>query len=85
MQQNEGEHWLPWQQKRPLLHLAVAGGAWECVKLLVTVRSDEIGKCVDEYYPLHHAVLKPLKFLALLSRYASFMLSLTVVYETCKF
>ncbi|CAH0387034.1 unnamed protein product [Bemisia tabaci] len=79
MQQNEGEHWLPWQQKRPLLHLAVAGGAWECVKLLVTVRSDEIGKCVDEYYPLHHAVLKPLKFLALLSSNGA---DLTVVTPT---
>ena len=30
-QQGE-DHWLPWQQKRPLLHIACERGAWNCVK-----------------------------------------------------
>ena len=33
-QQGE-DHWLPWQQKRPLLHIACERGAWNCVKYLV--------------------------------------------------
>ena len=32
-QQGE-DHWLPWQQKRPLLHIACERGAWNCVKYL---------------------------------------------------
>ncbi|CAB4061078.1 unnamed protein product [Lepeophtheirus salmonis] len=42
-QQGE-DHWLPWQQKRPLLHIACERGAWNCVKYLVSERSDEINK-----------------------------------------
>jgi len=34
-QQGE-DHWLPWQQKRPLLHIACERGAWNCVKYLVS-------------------------------------------------
>ena len=51
-QQGE-DHWLPWQQKRPLLHIACERGAWNCVKYLVSERSDEINQCYDEYYPIH--------------------------------
>lgn len=65
MQQGE-DNWFPWQQKRPLLHLACERGAWHCVKLLVTERSLEINQCYDEYYPIHQAALHPLRFLELL-------------------
>uniref|UniRef100_A0A1B6E5F5 SOCS box domain-containing protein n=1 Tax=Clastoptera arizonana TaxID=38151 RepID=A0A1B6E5F5_9HEMI len=65
MQQTEG-HWLSWQQKRPLLHIACERGAWNCVKYLVAERSDEINQCYDEYYPIHQAALQPIKFLELL-------------------
>lgn len=64
-QQGE-DHWLPWQQKRPLLHIACERGAWNCVKYLVSERSDEINQCYDEYYPIHHAALHDIKFLELL-------------------
>ena len=53
-QQGE-DHWLPWQQKRPLLHIACERGAWNCVKYLVSERSDEINQCYDENYPIHQA------------------------------
>lgn len=36
--QQGDEHWLPWQQKRPLLHLACERGAWNCVKHLAAER-----------------------------------------------
>ena len=36
-QQGE-DHWLPWQQKRPLLHIACERGAWNCVRYLVMER-----------------------------------------------
>ncbi|XP_014251169.1 ankyrin-3 [Cimex lectularius] len=65
MQQGE-DHWLPWQQKRPLLYMACERGAWNCVKYLVSERSDEINQCCDEYYPIHQAALRPIKFLELL-------------------
>ncbi|XP_073991154.1 uncharacterized protein isoform X1 [Rhodnius prolixus] len=65
MQQGE-DHWLPWQQKRPLLHIACERGAWNCVKYLVAERSEEINQCYDEYYPIHQAALRPIKFLELL-------------------
>uniref|UniRef100_A0A2P2I3J9 Serine/threonine-protein phosphatase 6 regulatory ankyrin repeat subunit C-like n=1 Tax=Hirondellea gigas TaxID=1518452 RepID=A0A2P2I3J9_9CRUS len=64
-QQND-DHWLPWQQKRPLLHLACERGAWNCVKYLAAERSDEINQCHDEYYPIHQAALHNIKFLELL-------------------
>ena len=64
-QQGE-DHWLPWQQKRPLLHIACERGAWNCVKYLVSERSDEINQCYDENFPLHQATLHDIKFLELL-------------------
>lgn len=64
-QQGE-DHWLPWQQKRPLLHIACERGAWNCVKYLVSERSDEINQCYDEYYPVHQSTLHDIKFLELL-------------------
>lgn len=64
-QQGE-DHWLPWQQKRPLLHIACERAAWNCVKYLVSERSDEINQCYDEYYPIHHVALHDIKFLELL-------------------
>lgn len=60
------DNWLPWQQKRPLLHLACERGAWNCVRYLVSERSDEINQCYDEYYPIHQAAIQDLKFLELL-------------------
>ncbi|CAG0890270.1 unnamed protein product [Darwinula stevensoni] len=65
MQQSE-DHWFPWHQKRPLLHLACERGAWNCVRYLVSERSEEINQCYDEYYPIHQAALHDLKFLELL-------------------
>lgn len=70
MQQGE-DHWLPWQQKRPLLHIACERGAWNCVKYLVCERSVEINQCYDEYYPIHQAALQPSKFLELLIQYGA--------------
>jgi len=64
-QQGE-DHWLPWQQKRPLLHIACERGAWNCVKYLVSERSDEINQCYDENYPIHQCTLHDIKFLELL-------------------
>ncbi|KAG8238840.1 hypothetical protein J437_LFUL018603 [Ladona fulva] len=64
--QQREDHWLPWQHKRPLLHIACERGAWNCVKFLVQVRSEEINVCYDEYYPIHQAALHDLKFLQLL-------------------
>ncbi|XP_037082556.1 LOW QUALITY PROTEIN: ankyrin-3-like [Pollicipes pollicipes] len=61
-QQGE-DHWLPWQQKRPLLHIACERGAWNCVQYLVSERSDEINQCYDEYYPIHQAALHHVQFL----------------------
>jgi len=56
------EPWLPWHQKRPLLHVACERGAWQCVQFLIGERGDEINQCYDEYYPIHHAVLHDVKF-----------------------
>lgn len=64
-QQGE-DHWLPWQQKRPLLHIACERGAWSCVKYLVSERSDEINQCYDENFPIHQCTLHDIKFLELL-------------------
>jgi len=64
-QQGE-DHWLPWQSKRPLLHIACERGAWNCVKYLVSERSDEINQLHDEMYPIHQAALHDIKFLELL-------------------
>ena len=49
----ERENWLPWHQKRPLLHIACERGAWNCVQYLVSERADEINHCFDEYFPIH--------------------------------
>lgn len=65
IQQGE-DHWLPWQQKRPLLQIACERGAWNCVRFLVSERSEEINQCYDEYYPIHQAALHNIKFLDLL-------------------
>ena len=64
-QQGE-DHWLPWQQKRPLLHIACERGAWNCVKYLVSERSDEINQCYDENFPIHQCTVHDIKFLELL-------------------
>ena len=63
LSQQGDDHWLPWQQKRPLLHIACERGAWNCVKYLVVERSDEINQCYDEYYPVHQSTLHDIKFL----------------------
>uniref|UniRef100_A0A131Y6H5 Alpha-latrotoxin n=2 Tax=Ixodes ricinus TaxID=34613 RepID=A0A131Y6H5_IXORI len=60
------DSWLPWQQKRPLLHLACERGAWNCVRFLVAERSEELNQCYDEYFPIHQAALQDKKFLELL-------------------
>ncbi|CAL8108849.1 unnamed protein product [Orchesella dallaii] len=60
--QRGDETWLPWQRKRPLLHLACERGAWQCVQFLIGERADEINQCYDEYYPIHYAVLHDVKF-----------------------
>uniref|UniRef100_T1J3V8 SOCS box domain-containing protein n=1 Tax=Strigamia maritima TaxID=126957 RepID=T1J3V8_STRMM len=65
MQQGE-DNWFPWQQKRPLLHLACERGAWNCFKFLVSQRSLEINQCYDECYPIHQAAVHPIRFLELL-------------------
>lgn len=60
------DRWSPWQQKRPLLQIACERGAFNCVKFLVSHRSEEINQCYDEYYPIHQAALHNIKFLDLL-------------------
>ncbi|GFV51162.1 ankyrin-3 [Trichonephila clavipes] len=60
------DNWLPWQQKRPLLHLACERGAWNCTRFLVAERSDEINQCYDEYFPIHQAAMQDLRFLEIL-------------------
>ncbi|UYV83433.1 hypothetical protein LAZ67_23001003 [Cordylochernes scorpioides] len=62
------DNWLPWQQKRPLLHVACERGAWNCVRHLVSERADEINQCYDEFYPIHQAALQDIKFLELMIR-----------------
>ncbi|XP_039294369.1 ankyrin-1 [Nilaparvata lugens] len=54
------------QRGHLLLHAACERGAYQCCKYLVAVRPDEINRCYDEYYPIHQAVLKPIRFLELL-------------------
>ncbi|CAB3384699.1 Hypothetical predicted protein [Cloeon dipterum] len=66
IQQGENHWLLPWQQKRPLLHIACEKGAWNCVRYLVAERSDEINQCYDEYYPIHQAVQHDVHFVELL-------------------
>ncbi|XP_076372462.1 uncharacterized protein LOC143257539 isoform X1 [Tachypleus tridentatus] len=64
---SQGEDtWLPWQQKRPLLHLSCERGAYMCATNLVNDRHEEINQCYDEYYPIHQAALQDLSFLCLL-------------------
>ena len=61
------DNWLPWQcQKKPLLHSAFERGAWNCVNYLISERPEEINQLYDEYYPIHQAVLQPIRFLELL-------------------
>ncbi|XP_017060117.1 LOW QUALITY PROTEIN: ankyrin-1 [Drosophila ficusphila] len=60
------EPWIPFRVKKPLLHLACERGAWNCVQQLVVTRSEEINLIMDEYYPIHHAVLHDGRFLELL-------------------
>ncbi|EDW33119.1 GL16213 [Drosophila persimilis] len=60
------EPWIPFRAKKPLLHLACERGAWNCVQQLVLTRSEEINLIMDEYYPIHHAVLHDGRFLELL-------------------
>lgn len=61
------DNWLPWQcQKKPLLHSAFERGAWNCVNYLIAERPEEINQLYDEYYPIHQAVLQPIRFLELL-------------------
>lgn len=64
--QQGDDHWLPWQQKRPLLHIACERGAWSCVKYLAGERPEEINQCYDEYFPLHQAALHDTRFVELL-------------------
>lgn len=66
IQQGENHWLLPWQQKRPLLHIACEKGAWNCVRYLVAERSDEINQCYDEYFPIHQAVQHDVHFVELL-------------------
>ncbi|RZF47779.1 hypothetical protein LSTR_LSTR006043 [Laodelphax striatellus] len=53
-------------KQRPLLHAACERAAFACCKYLVAVRQDEVNRCYDEYYPIHQAALKHIKFLELL-------------------
>ncbi|XP_033149628.1 ankyrin-3 [Drosophila busckii] len=66
MTQKMEEPWIPFRAKKPLLHLACERGAWNCVQQLVVTRSEEINLIMDEYYPIHHAVLHDGRFLELL-------------------
>lgn len=60
------EPWVPFRAKKPLLHLACERGAFRCVQQLVITRSEEINLIKDEFYPIHHAVLKDVRFIELL-------------------
>ena len=56
------------------LELFCFRGAWNCVKYLVSERSDEINQCYDENFPLHQATLHDIKFLGSLSRITIYFL-----------
>ena len=43
--------------------ITIFSGAWNCVKYLVSERSDEINQCYDENFPIHQATLHDIKFL----------------------
>ena len=53
-------------------------GAWNCVRYLVSERSDEINQCYDENYPIHQATLHDIKFLG--KPYKTFAKILTIYY-----
>ena len=64
---NSEEIRFPWQRKKPLLYKAFEKKAWNCVKLLIASRQEEINKPYDdEYYPIHQAVLHATKFVDIL-------------------
>ncbi|XP_030380167.1 ankyrin-1 [Scaptodrosophila lebanonensis] len=65
------EPWIPFRAKKPLLHLACERGAWNCVQQLVVTRSEEINLIMDEYAPIHHAVLHDGRFLELLIQHGA--------------
>lgn len=71
MTQKMEEPWIPFRAKKPLLHLACERGAWNCVQQLVVTRSEEINLIMDEYYPIHHAVLHDGRFLELLIQHGA--------------
>lgn len=60
------ESWIPFSRKKPLLYTAFERKAWNCVKLLLPSRPDEVNVCFDEYYPIHQAVLHDVKFVEVL-------------------
>ncbi|EDV95543.1 GH15721 [Drosophila grimshawi] len=71
MTQKMEEPWIPFRAKKPLLHLACERGAWNCVQQLVVTRSEEINLIMDEYYPIHHAVLHDGRFLEMLIQHGA--------------
>ena len=60
------ETWIPFSRKKPLLYTAFERKAWNCVKLLLPSRQEEVNQCFDEYYPIHQAVLHDIKFVEIL-------------------
>jgi len=60
------ETWIPFSRKKPLLYTAFERKAWNCVKLLLPSRQDEVNQCFDEYYPIHQAILYDIKFVEIL-------------------
>lgn len=78
LSQKMEEPWLPFREKKPLLHLACERGAWKCVQQLVITRSEEINLIKDEYYPIHQAVLHDGRFLELLIQHGA-----STVQRTC--
>lgn len=60
------ETWIPFARKKPLLYTAFERKAWNCVKLLLPSRQEEVNQCSDEYYPIHQAVLHDVKFVEIL-------------------
>jgi hypothetical protein len=60
------ETWIPFARKKPLLYTAFERKAWNCVKLLLPSRQEEVNQCFDEYFPIHQAVLHDVKFVEIL-------------------
>jgi hypothetical protein len=49
--------WFPFRTSRKnLLYPAFERGAWDCVNFLILEQSEDVNKCLDEYYPVSESL-----------------------------